>query len=197
MVVAVMATGFALGTTTSRSQVEDPPVIFGTDAGVVMTFVHPDRTDDFERVLAYLEEALRQSENPIRRQQAEHWQIYRSSDPGPNGAVFYVSFMEPVLKGADYNIAHILDEELPAARADELVGELTATLTQRQSTLSLDSLMHLTDPPVEPEEEEVTQELKEGEEPEIPVDESEIPEDDEGAPAPTSSASASVPAVQP
>ena len=96
----VLVVGIALGAGTSQSQVEDPELVFGTDAGVVLTFVKPDRTDDFERVLAYLEEALRQSENPIRRQQAENWVVYRSSDPGPDGAVFYVSFMEPVLKGA-------------------------------------------------------------------------------------------------
>ena len=148
----VLVVGIALGASTSQSQVEDPELVFGTDAGVVLTFVKPDRTDDFERVLAYLEEALRQSENPIRRQQAENWVVYRSSDPGPDGAVFYVSFMEPVLKGADYNIAHIIDDELPKGRAKELVDMLLSTLTQRQTTLSLDSIMHLTDPPLESEE---------------------------------------------
>lgn len=152
--VGVLAAGLALGTATSRSQVDDPPLVFGTDAGIVLTFVRPDQTEDFERVLGYLEEALRQSENPVRRQQAENWQIYRSSDPGPNGAVFYVSFMEPVLKGANYNITHILDDELPAGRAEELVGILTSSLAQGQSMLSLDSFMHLKDPPVETVEEE-------------------------------------------
>ena len=149
-----VARGIALGSGASHSQVEDPELIFGTDAGIVLTFVKPDRTDDFERVLAYLEEALRQSENPIRRQQAENWVVYRSSDPGPDGAVFYVSFMEPVLKGADYNIAHIIGDELPKGRAEELVDMLLSTLTQRQSTLSLDSIMHLTDPPLKSEEDE-------------------------------------------
>ena len=147
----VLVIGLAIGANTSQSQGGDPSLIFGTDAGIVLTFVQPDKTDDFERVLAYLEEALRQSDNPIRRQQAEHWQVYKSADPGPDGAVFYVSYMQPVLKGADYNIAHILGDELPKGRAEELVGMLTSTLAQRQSTLSLEDVMHLTDPPVEPE----------------------------------------------
>ena len=69
--------------------------------------------------------------------------MFRSSDPGPDGAVFYVSFMEPVLKGADYNIAHILEDELPEQKAQELVEELVATLSQRQSTLDLDHVLSL------------------------------------------------------
>lgn len=147
----VLVVGLAIGSRTSQSQAGDPALVFGTDAGIVLTFVKPDKTEDFERVIAYVEEALRQSENPIRRQQAENWQVYKSSDPGPDGAVFYVSFMEPVLKGADYNIAHVLVDELPKARAEELVGMLGSTLSQGQTILSLDDVMHLKDPPVAPE----------------------------------------------
>ena len=175
----VLVVGLLMGSGTSQSQSGDPSLIFGTDAGIVLTFVKPDKTDDFERVLAYLEEALRQSDNPIRRQQAEHWQIYRSSDPGPEGAVFYVSFMEPVLKGANYNIAHILDDELPAARAQELVGMLTATLAQRQSTLNLDDVMHLTDPPLEPELSEADETDPDGEE--LPAPDPSLADADEAA----------------
>ena len=101
--------------------------MFGADAGVVLTFVVPDKTDDFERVLNHLRQVLEQSEDPIRRQQAEHWRVFHSSDPGPNGSILYVSFMEPVLKGADYSIAHILEDELPVPLATDLVDTLTAT----------------------------------------------------------------------
>ena len=122
---------------------DDPAVIFGADAGLVLTFVLPDKTDDFERVLGYFREVLEQSEDPIRRQQAEHWRIFRSPDPGPNGATLYVSFMKPVLRGADYNIGHILGDERPAPTATALIDTLRAALSQPQSTLNLDSILDL------------------------------------------------------
>ena len=75
--------------------------------------------------------------------------------PGPVRSVRWTSRLwRPVLKGADYNIAHIIDDELPKGRAEELVDMLLSTLTQRQTMLSLDSIMHLTDPPLESEEDE-------------------------------------------
>ena len=122
---------------------DDPPLIFGADAGLVLTFVLPDQTDDFERVLGYFREVLEQSEDPIRRQQSEHWRMFRSSDPGPNGAALYVSLMKPVLRGADYNIVHILKDELPEQTATTLIDTLTAALSQPQSTLNLDAILDL------------------------------------------------------
>jgi hypothetical protein len=146
----MLAVGMTMGGI-SGSQGTDPPLIFGTDAGIVLTFVHPDKVEEFDWVIGYLRDTLEQSDNPIRRQQAEHWQLFRSSDPGPNGAALYVSFMEPVLKGADYSIANILEQELPAERAQELVDSLTAALSQRQSILSLDTIIDMQAPvPDEP-----------------------------------------------
>ena len=144
-VVAVSVITLALSANALGRQAtdQDPALVFGADAGVVLTFVVPDRSEDFERVLDHLRQVLEQSEDPIRRQQAEHWRVFHSSDPGPNGSVLYVSFMEPVLKGADYNIAHILEDELPEHAAEELVGAPTATPAQPQSTLNLDAILDL------------------------------------------------------
>ena len=64
-------------------------------------------------------------------------------DPGPNGAALYVSFMKPVLRGADYNIVHILGDELPAPTATTLIDTLRAAPSQPQSTLNLDSILDL------------------------------------------------------
>ena len=100
---------------------------------------------------------LEESDDPIRRQQVENWRIFRSPDPGPAGSVLYVSFMEPVLKGANYDMADILAEELPEDEAETLLSLLEGALSQSQSVLDLESLIQLGDElPPEPTETEET-----------------------------------------
>ena len=109
--------GVGVGVGVGVSAPNDPVMVFGADAGVVLTFVTPDKADDFERVLDRFRSVLEESDDPIRRQQGGDWRVFRSPDPGPAGAVMYVSFIEPVLKGANYNMADIMAEELPEDEA--------------------------------------------------------------------------------
>ncbi len=96
---------------------EDPPLVFAAKTGIVLTFVLPDKVDEFERFFTEFRGVLVASENPIRRQQAGNRRMFKSSDPGPNGSVMYVGFIKPVLRGANYNIANIMAEELPEDEA--------------------------------------------------------------------------------
>jgi hypothetical protein len=94
-------------------QQQAPALTFEGDAGMLLMQVKPDKTADFEAVMGKLHEALSKSDKPERRQQAEGWKIYRSSDPGPGGNVLYVAIMDPALKGADYTFAMMLYEVFP------------------------------------------------------------------------------------
>jgi hypothetical protein len=143
--VTALAVGTGIGV--GVSALNDPPLVFGSDAGVVLTFVRPDKTADFEHVLERFRMVLEASEDPIRRQQAENWRVFKSSDPGPNGSVLYVGFMEPVLKGSNYNIADIMADELPEEEADTILTLLQDSLSQLQSTLSLDRVLDLANLP--------------------------------------------------
>ena len=116
--------GIGIGVRVGVSAPNDPAMVFGSDAGVVLTFVSPDKTDDFDRVLDRFRTVLEESGDPIRRQQSGNWRIFLSPDPGPAGSVLYVSFMEPVLKGANYDMADIMAEELPEDEAEELLALL-------------------------------------------------------------------------
>ena len=75
--------------------------------------IKPDKTADFESVMAKLHEALTKTDKPERKQQAAGWKIYKSTEPGPGGNVFYVAVINPTLKGADYTVAKILYEVFP------------------------------------------------------------------------------------
>jgi hypothetical protein len=93
------------------------PRLLTSDGGLVLNFIKPDKTADFEAVIAKLREALQNSPKPERRQQAASWKVFKSPDPaGVPGAgnVLYVFVMDPAVKGADYTVSTILAEAYPA-----------------------------------------------------------------------------------
>ena len=61
--------------------------------------IKPDKTADFESVMAKLRDALTKTDKPERKQQASGWKIYKSTEPGPGGNVLYVAVINPVAQG--------------------------------------------------------------------------------------------------
>src|SRR2546425_573215 len=60
-----------------------PPTkrVFASDAGMVLNFIKPDKTADFEAVMVKLKEALMKSDKPERKAQAESWKVFKSPEP--------------------------------------------------------------------------------------------------------------------
>ena len=87
--------------------------VFASDAGMVLNFIKPDKTGDFEAVVAKLKEALAKSEKPERKEQAKSWQVFKSPDPAAGGNVLYVFLINPSVKEADYTVSTILAEAFP------------------------------------------------------------------------------------
>ena len=86
---------------------------FASDGGMVLNFIKPDKTADFEAVMAKLKEALAKSAKPERKQQAASWKVFKSPDPAAGGNVLYVFIIDPSVKGADYTVSNILAEAFP------------------------------------------------------------------------------------
>jgi len=86
---------------------------FANDSGMVLNFIKPDKTADFEAVVAKLKEALAKSDKPERKEQAKSWQVFKSPDPAAGGNVLYVFLINPAVKGADYTVSNILAEAFP------------------------------------------------------------------------------------
>ena len=95
------------------AQPGQPGLTFDGDAGLIFMQIKPDKTADFESVMAKLRDALTKTDKPERKQQASGWKIYKSTEPGPGGNVLYVAVISPTLKGADYTVAKILYEVFP------------------------------------------------------------------------------------
>ena len=87
--------------------------VFGSNTGLVLNFIKPDKTADFEAIVAKVKDALQKSANPQRQQQAASWRVFKSADAATGGAALYVFIVDPVVKGADYTVSTILAEAFP------------------------------------------------------------------------------------
>jgi hypothetical protein len=94
------------------------PAAFTIDAKVALwtVAIKADKTQDFETVMAKLQQALRQSDKPERQQQAAAWKLLKIDKPLPDGNIVYVHVLNPVVRGADYTILRILYDAFPDER---------------------------------------------------------------------------------
>ena len=86
--------------------------LFANDGGMVLNFIKPDKTADFEEVMTKLKEALMKSPKPERKAQAAGWKMFKAVEPGAGGVVVYVFIIDPAVKGADYQVSNLLVEGL-------------------------------------------------------------------------------------
>ena len=117
LVVGILAAGSvqAQQATPPAQQAAAAPTtrVFANDAGLVLNFIKPDKTADFEAVMGKLKEALQKSTKPERKQQAASWKVFKSPEPAAGGNVLYVFIIDPAVKGADYTVSTILAEAFP------------------------------------------------------------------------------------
>jgi len=86
------------------------------DLAIWSVAVKPDKTADYEAVLAAVKDALAKSERPDAKQQAAGWKVIKLAQPA-NGNVVYTHIITPV-PGADYSPLQVIYEVVkdPAAQ---------------------------------------------------------------------------------
>jgi hypothetical protein len=115
LVAGVVLTLAVLAVFAAPAFAQAPPARTITgDAGVIYYVVKADKTADFESIIGKLKEALGKSEDPVQKQQAAGWRVFKQTEPGPNGNVLYVALIDPAVKDADYNVLPILYKAYPA-----------------------------------------------------------------------------------
>jgi hypothetical protein len=125
-------------------QAAAPPTkrVFASDAGMVLNFIKPDKTADFESVMGKLKEALQKSDKPERKQQAASWKVFKSPDPaGAN--VLYVFVIDPAVKDADYTVSNILAEAYPPAELNTIYKQYADSYAQGQNIINLNLVQDL------------------------------------------------------
>lgn len=110
---------------------------FPSDGGMVLNFIKPDKTADFEMVMTKLKEALGKSPKPERKQQAASWKIFKSPEPAAGGNVLYVFIIDPAVKGADYSVANIIAEAFPPEQVNEIYKAYAAAYASGQNIVNL------------------------------------------------------------
>jgi hypothetical protein len=111
-------------------------LVFGADAGLVFNVIRADKTADFEMVMGRVKDALQKSENPIRKQQAAGWKVFRAQEPDAKGNVLYLYVLDPAVKDADYTVSRILAEVFPT-EAQELWPKFRDAYAAGQNRLNL------------------------------------------------------------
>ena len=101
---------------------------FATGAGLLFFYVRPDRTAEFEAVVARLSESLDGAQDATRRQQAASWRMFRSAESVKESAIYVFSF-DPAVPGADYDPVKLLAEAVPA-EAQALYEKLKAAIVR-------------------------------------------------------------------
>jgi pyruvate/2-oxoglutarate dehydrogenase complex dihydrolipoamide acyltransferase (E2) component len=117
--------------------------VFGSDAGVIFNQVKADKTADFEFAMGKIKEALLKATDPVRKQQAASWKVFKAQEANQGGNIFYLFVMDPVVKGADYSIGKILSEGLPAAEVQDVWKKYTDSLAAGQNVLNLQLVANL------------------------------------------------------
>ena len=113
LVIGVWSTAMAQAPPAQQAQAAPTVRVFASGAGMVLNFIKPDKTADFEAVMAKLKEALQKSAKPERKQQAATWKVFKSPEPAQGGNVLYVFIIDPAVKDADYTVSTILAEVFP------------------------------------------------------------------------------------
>jgi hypothetical protein len=82
------------------------------DVALITVLIKSDKTADFEMVLNKDKEAMAKSEKPERKQQAAGWLVFKSAEP-IQGNIAYVMRIDPIVKGAEYDLMRIIAEVFP------------------------------------------------------------------------------------
>jgi hypothetical protein len=121
--------------------------VLAADAGLIFFPVKVDRIADFEKIMEKLKEALATSDDPVLREQAEGWKVFKAVEPGPNASALYVFLIDPAVKGGDYAFWKTLYESFPA-EVQQLYRLYTAATAGGQSLLNLQLVQDFNAAPV-------------------------------------------------
>ena len=91
------------------AQAPPPKTPYTGDMVIAAYAVNPDKTGDYEKVLATLKDSLMKSSKPEAKQQLAGWKIIKNGKPQPDGSIVYVHVIT-VVKEADYSITNLVYE---------------------------------------------------------------------------------------
>lgn len=119
-----------------------PALAFASEAGMILSPIVPTQTAVFEDVMQKVRDALAKSTDPVRRQQAESWKVYKGAEPF-QGNTLYLSVMDPAVKGADYNVFDFLKETMGEGEARLLFEQFRAAHGGPQHVVNMSPVLSM------------------------------------------------------
>ena len=118
-VSGIALAGFTLaGAAIASAQEPAKPVLpMEGDATVMIVLIKPDKTADFEAVIAKYKEALAKNDKAARKEQLAGLKIYKSPT-AMGGNTAYIFSIDPVVKGEEYDITRVINEVFPSEVTD-------------------------------------------------------------------------------
>lgn len=114
-VSGIALAGFTLaGSAVASAQEAKPAPVMAldADAAVITILIKPDKTADFESVLAKYKEAFEKSENATRKTQVAGMKFFKSPMQAQGNAM-YIIYVDNVVKGEEYDITRVVTEVFP------------------------------------------------------------------------------------
>jgi hypothetical protein len=90
---------------------------FSAPAGLLLVQIKPDKTADYEAMIAKLKDALSKSEKPERKAMAKAWKVFKASEPAA-GNTLYVHVIDATAPGDYTNPLRIISEVFPTEVQD-------------------------------------------------------------------------------
>jgi hypothetical protein len=100
------------GVAAAQEPPKAPVMALDGDAAVVTILIKGDKTADFEAVVAKYKEALGKSDNPKRKEQLAGMTFFKSPT-AVQGNAMYIIYVNPVVKGEEYDITRVVTEVFP------------------------------------------------------------------------------------
>ena len=123
LVSGVVLAGLTLagaGVASAQEPAKEPPkpvLTLEGDASVIIVLIKPDKTADFEQVIAKYKEAMGKSDVPARKEQLAGLKVFKSPT-AMGGNTAYIFQVDPVIKDQEYDITRVIHEVFPSEATD-------------------------------------------------------------------------------
>ena len=109
--LAAFVLGGAAVAAAQEAAKQAPVMALDGDAAVITILIKPDKTADFESVIAKWKEAFEKSDNATRKQQLAGMKFFKGAATAQG--VPYIVMVDPVVKGEEYDITRVVTEVFP------------------------------------------------------------------------------------
>jgi hypothetical protein len=93
---------------------EKPALSFSNDAGLIIFYIKPDKTADFEGLMTKLKDGMAKMEAPEVKQQAASMKLFKAPVAAGATVAIYLLVADPAVKNIEYWFLPILYKAYPA-----------------------------------------------------------------------------------